>query len=113
MDRLNANIILAFHIDQMESEKKIDMLLQEKLNLYETLIGLLGQHIIEQIKNTPNPKDLINGGKIRMETEDYIMEGGYEHKQYNLQQELNKLKNKFKIGLQDAIKESFSRMQNI
>jgi len=97
----------------MDSEKKIDILLQEKLNLYETLIGLLGQQLVEHIKKTPSSKDLINGGKIYMETEDYIMEGGYEHKQYNLQQELNKLKKNFQINLQDAIKDSFSRMQNV
>lgn len=97
----------------MEAENKVNNILQEKLNLYDTILNIIGSQMLDQFRKYPQKSDLINGGKIIMKKDDYVVEGGYIHKTHNLEKELNELKNIFRIGLNDAIKESFSRMHNI
>lgn len=97
----------------MQAEENVRKLLQQKLNLYDQIVEIIGTEILTQYKNHVKEGDVINSGKINMTETDFIyyfkMSGGQPKN--NNENKLKLLNNRYKMSLGDAMDNSFDRIK--
>lgn len=97
----------------MQAEENVRNLLQQKLNLYDQIVEIIGTEILSQYKSHIKEGDVINSGKINMTDKDFIyyfkMSGGQPKN--NNEKKLKLLNNRYKMSLGDAMDNSFDRIK--